>query len=111
MLLKEEHFAVFRAIWFDKAANLRGIAGSLGLALDSIAFADDSPAERARVRQALPTVSVIELGNDPALYPARIADSGVFDHLPLNFRRSSARRQLSDPCIVCCTCDNDRQLR
>jgi FkbH-like protein len=84
MLLKEEHFAVFRANWLDKAANLRVIAETLGLGLESIAFADDNPAERARVRQELPMVSVIELGSEPAFYPARIADSGVFDHLPLN---------------------------
>ena len=84
MLLREEHFAVFQANWSDKAANLRVIAETLGLGLESIAFADDSPAERARVRQELPMVSVIELGSEPACYPARIANSGVFEHLPLN---------------------------
>jgi len=84
MLLKEEHFAVFQANWLDKAANLRTIAATLGLGLESIAFADDNPAERARIRQDLPMVSVIELGSEPAFYPARIADSGVFEHLQLN---------------------------
>ncbi len=84
MLLKEEHFAVFLANWLDKAANLRTIAATLGLGLESVAFADDNPAERARVRQDLPMVSVIELGSEPAFYPARIADSGVFEHLQLN---------------------------
>jgi FkbH-like protein len=84
MLLKEEHFAVFQANWLDKAANLRTIAATLGLGLESIAFADDNPAERARVRQELPMVSVIELGSEPAFYPGRIADSGVFEHLQLN---------------------------
>lgn len=84
MLLKEEHFAVFQANWLDKAANLRTIAATLGLGLESIAFADDNPAERARVRQDLPMVSVIELGSEPAFFPARIADSGVFEHLQLN---------------------------
>ena len=84
MLLKEEHFAAFQANWLDKAANLRTIAATLGLGLESIAFADDNPAERARIRQDLPMVSVIELGSEPAFYPARIADSGVFEHLQLN---------------------------
>jgi FkbH-like protein len=84
MLLREEHFAVFQANWLDKAANFRVIAEALGLGLESIAFADDNPAERARVRQELPMVSVIELGSEPAYFPARIADSGVFEHLPLN---------------------------
>jgi FkbH-like protein len=84
MVLREEHFAVFRANWSDKAANLRIIAETLGFGLEFIAFADDNPAERARVRQELPTVSVVELGSEPAFYPSRIADSGVFEHLPLN---------------------------
>jgi FkbH-like protein len=84
MVLREEHFAVFQANWLDKAANLRVIAETLGFGLEFIAFADDNPAERARVRQELPMVSVIELGSEPAFYPARIADSGVFEHLPLN---------------------------
>jgi FkbH-like protein len=84
MVLKEDDFTVFRANWDDKAANLRTIAAELNLGLDAIAFADDNPAERARIRGALPAVSVPELGDDPAYYAQRIADSGVFEHLPLN---------------------------
>ncbi len=84
MLLKEDDFAIFRANWDDKAANVRAIAAQLGLGLESLAFADDNPAERERIRQALPQVSVPELGSDPAYFAARIADSGVFEHLLLN---------------------------
>jgi len=84
MLLKEAHIAVFQANWEDKASNIKAIAETLGLGLESLAFADDNPAERERVRQELPLVSVPELGDEPAFYPARIADSGVFEHLLLN---------------------------
>ena len=84
MLLKEEHIAIFQANWEDKATNIKAIAEALALGLDSIAFADDNAAERERVRQELPLVSVPELGGDPAYFPARIADSGVFEHLVLN---------------------------
>ncbi len=84
MLLREDDFSVFQANWDDKAANVRAIAAQLGLGLESLAFADDNPAERERIRQALPQVSVPELGSDPAYFAARIADSGVFEHLLLN---------------------------
>ena len=83
MLLREEHIAVFQANWEDKATNLSAIADALNLGLESLAFIDDNPAERERVRQELPLVSVPEIGSDPAFYAGRIADSGVFDHLPL----------------------------
>jgi FkbH-like protein len=83
MLLREEHIAIFQANWDDKASNLHAIAEALNLGLESLAFIDDSAAERHRVRQLLPWVSVPEIGNEPALYPARIIDSGIFDHLPL----------------------------
>ncbi len=84
MVLKEDDFAAFRANWDDKAQNLRAIAAELNLGLDALAFADDNPAERGRIRGALPMVSVPELGDDPAYYAQRIADSGVFEHLALN---------------------------
>jgi FkbH-like protein len=83
MVLKEEHIAVFQANWNDKATNIRSIAETLSLGLESIAFVDDNPAERERVRQELPLVSTIEVGSDPSLYIERVMQSGVFDHLPL----------------------------
>ena len=83
MLLREEHIAIFQANWEDKATNVKAIAAALNLGLESIAFADDNAAERERVRQELPLVSVIEIGAEPALFSARISDSGAFEHLPL----------------------------
>jgi FkbH-like protein len=84
MLLREEHIAVFQANWQDKATNLRAIAQTLNLGLESFVFVDDNPAERARVRQELPLVAVPEVGEDSAYFPALIAASGFFDHLVLN---------------------------
>jgi FkbH-like protein len=83
MLLKEQHIAVFQANWLDKASNLTAIAEALDLGLESLGFADDDAAERERVRQELPMVSVPEIGSEPAYYAARIADSGIFEHLLL----------------------------
>lgn len=84
MVLRPEDIAVFQANWTDKAANLPQIAEALGLGLGSIAFIDDNPAERARVRQAWPQVQVPEIGEEPALFAAHIAASGVFVQTALN---------------------------
>lgn len=83
MLLAEEHFALFQANWNDKASNVRAIAETLRLGQESLVFIDDNPAERERVRQELPLVQVPELGDDPALYPRLLLNSGLFEHLPL----------------------------
>ncbi|MDE0588561.1 HAD family hydrolase [Halocynthiibacter sp. C4] len=84
MVIKEDHIAVFQANWSDKATNIKSIAETLSLGLETFVFIDDNAAERERVRQELPLVSTIEVGEDPSFYIERIAQSGQFDHLPLN---------------------------
>jgi FkbH-like protein len=66
-VLTPGHFAAFAANWNDKPENLRHIARSLSLALDSFVFLDDNPAERERVRTALPEIAVPEITGEPAL--------------------------------------------
>ena len=73
MLLKPEHFAALRINWIDKAHNLREIAAELNIGLDALAFLDDNPAERERIRTELPEVNVIELPEDPMDLCPRIA--------------------------------------
>jgi FkbH-like protein len=79
MVLTEEHIAVFQANWTDKAANLRAIAETLNIGLDSLVFLDDNPAERMQVRGELPLVAVPELPADPAFYPRTLAAAGYFE--------------------------------
>ena len=79
MLLKLDHFAVFRANWNDKAANITAIAEELSLGLDSFVFLDDNPAERGLVRQLLPQVAVPELPDDPAYYARTLSAAGYFE--------------------------------
>ena len=79
MLLRENHIAVFRANWSDKATNLRAIAAELSLGLDSLVFLDDNPAERGLIRELLPEVAVPELPEDPALYARTLAAAGYFE--------------------------------
>jgi len=79
MLIREEHIAVFRANWADKASNIRVISELLSLGLDSMVFLDDNPAERMQVRRELPEVAVPELPKDPALYGRTLIAAGYFE--------------------------------
>jgi len=84
MLIKEADVAVFVANWEDKATNLARIAKTLNIGTDALVFLDDNPAERARVRQMLPEVAVPEVPEDPAWYPAALAQAGYFETIALS---------------------------
>jgi FkbH-like protein len=84
MLLRIKDIACFIANWQDKATNLRTIAETLNIGLDSLVFADDNPFERNLIRQELPMVAVPELPEDPALYASTIAGAGYFESLSVN---------------------------
>ncbi|MDB6130831.1 MAG: uncharacterized protein JWM04_1938 [Verrucomicrobiales bacterium] len=73
MKLKLSDIACFTANWDNKAENLRAIAKSLNIGLNSLVFVDDNPAERAIVRENVPEVMVPEVGDDVASY-AEIID-------------------------------------
>jgi FkbH-like protein len=84
MILHLSHFAALRINWQDKAQTLRELATELNIGLDAIAFLDDNPAERARVRQELPEVAVIELPADPAAYATTLRQCPLFERLQLS---------------------------
>jgi FkbH-like protein len=81
MVLRRSDIACFVANWQDKPANLRSIAETLNIGIDSLVLADDNPFERNIVRRELPMVAVPELPEDPALYAGCIADAGYFEAL------------------------------
>jgi FkbH-like protein len=83
MLLREEHITTFVANFDDKATNIARIASELDLDPSSLVFLDDNPAERERVRSALPFVMVPEVGLEPAHFVRSLITSGYFEHLPL----------------------------
>ena len=68
MVLRLDDIACFVANWEDKASNLRRIAKTLEIGLNSLVFVDDNPAERSLVRQLAPEVAVPELPDDPSGY-------------------------------------------
>lgn len=83
MVLREEHIAEFRANWLDKAENIRQIAKSLNLGLESMIFVDDNPAERLLVRTELPQVAVPELPKNADEYLETIFAAGYFESVGL----------------------------
>jgi FkbH-like protein len=78
MRLRLDDFVAFIANWEDKPANLRRLAKTLNLGLDSFVFLDDNPAERALVRQELPEVAVPEI-SDPARFVEILDAAAYFD--------------------------------
>ena len=78
MVLDESHIACFIANFEDKASNLVTIAKELNLGLDALVLADDSPVERAWVREQLPEVLVVELPKESADFPRAIDAAKAF---------------------------------
>ena len=81
MVLRRPDFAGWRINWNDKAANVAELAAELNLGLNSIVFIDDNPAERDRVRMALPDVLVPEWPSDKRLYPNALLSLDCFGNL------------------------------
>ncbi len=79
MILHPDDFAGWRINWEDKAQNVADLVASLNLGLDAVVFIDDSPVERARIREALPEVLVPEWPDDKRLYPHALRSLDCFD--------------------------------
>ena len=90
MILKEDDIVAFRVNWDDKAANIKAIAGMIDLGLESFVFLDDNPAERKRVRDALPAVAVPELPDDPSEWISVFQAAGYFEQT--SFSREDQQR-------------------
>jgi len=78
MVLGESDIACFIANFEDKASNLLAIAEELNLGLNALVLADDSPVERAWVREQLPEVLVLDLPEEPADFPRAIDEAKAF---------------------------------
>ena len=83
MVLSLDDFTMFVANWRPKDKNLRFIAETLNLGLDSLVFVEDNPTERAWVRQQLPEVEVPEMPQDPALFGSALDRGRYFEALSL----------------------------
>jgi FkbH-like protein len=82
MLLREKHFATWEINWDDKATNLRRIATTLNIGMDSLVFVDDSEFEIDLIRGLLPEVETIRLPpKEYSTYRKLLASCGFFDGL------------------------------
>ena len=79
MVLRLEDFAGWRINWRDKAENVVDLVAELNLGLQSVVFIDDNPAERGRVREALPEVLVPDWPADRMLYASALLSLRCFD--------------------------------
>lgn len=93
MVLKRGDIACFVANWQNKADNLRHIAKTLNIGVDSLVFVDDNPAEREIIRRELPEVAVPELPEDAANYVATVAAASYFE--AVSFTADDAARAKS----------------
>ena len=90
MVLKLDDFAMFVANWTNKAENIKHIAKTLNIGLDSLVFADDNPVERATVREFAPDVDVLPMPEDPAGYVRVLGDYLGFE--TVNYTREDANK-------------------
>jgi len=80
MILKKEDISCFVANWGPKPDNIRYIAETLNLGLDSFVFLDNDPVEQDMVRSMLPQVAVPRVsGHEPSLYPRILEAAGYFE--------------------------------
>ena len=79
MTLRDTDLTIKRVNWSDKVTNLKDIAKSLNIGLDSLVFVDDSDFEVNYVRENLPEVTVIQVPKRTSDYPAEIRKNlGLF---------------------------------
>jgi len=78
MVLRRADFAAMRVNWADKPGNVTALADELGLGLESVAFWDDNPFERAEMRAALPQIYVPDVPGDVVDWPKALAHDAAF---------------------------------
>jgi FkbH-like protein len=78
LTLRAPDFVARIANWGRKDHNIRQLAQTLNLGLDSVVFVDDSAFECDLVRRELPQVRVVRLAGDPAGHlPTVLAAAGL----------------------------------
>ncbi len=74
MVIRAKDFAATEINWDNKASNIRKIASTLNLGLDSLVFLDDSAFECEAVRRQLPAVRTVRVPENVFDYPAVISE-------------------------------------
>lgn len=74
MTLKNENIVISQVNWDDKASNLRSIAETLNIGLDSLVFVDDSDFEINLIKEQLPQVLCMQVPEAIYDYPAKLGE-------------------------------------
>ena len=79
MILRSNDFVGWKINWKEKAKNTIELISELNLGLQSTVFIDDSPVERARVKEALPEVFVPEWPENQMLHKEKLMSLTCFN--------------------------------
>ena len=74
MELKNDNIVISEVNWNDKASNLRVIAETLNIGLDSLVFVDDSDFEINLIKEQFPQVLCMQVPEAIYDYPAKLAE-------------------------------------
>ena len=88
MILKLKDFVGWRINWSDKAKNILELTKELKLGVQSTVFIDDNRIERARVKEALPEISVPDLPKDKMYYKDYLLSLDCFNTPSISFEDS-----------------------
>jgi FkbH-like protein len=80
-VLRGEDFIASAIDWNPKHVNIAAMADEIGIGVDGMVFADDSPFECELVERGLPGIEVVRLAGDPAHHTATLLQHGFFDQL------------------------------
>jgi FkbH-like protein len=61
IILKDKYIVIKKVNWNDKVSNLKSIAQSLNIGLDSLVFIDDSSFEIELIKRELPTIKTFQV--------------------------------------------------
>ncbi len=105
MLLKEEHIACFCVNWEKKTDNLKRIAETLNISLESMVFVDDDEFEVQAARSILPEVTAVRFERE-TVYQAlscfslsRRADRKNAALRNQTYQTDSLRKKLESECV------------
>ncbi len=104
MVLQKKHIANYQINWDDKPRNIKKIAASLNIGLDSLVFIDDSEFEVEMVRKEIPEVTVLHFDAKKAVtYREQLAGGGFFDTLSISaedLQRNQAYQEESERTVA-----------
>lgn len=99
MLLRRDTLVGWRINWQDKAANIVDLVRDLNLGLDAAVFIDNDPAERDRVRRALPQVLVPDWPLEKTAYPRALDALPCFASVGVSTEDSARTRMYQEEAV------------